>query len=385
MRYKSLDSWRGIAALLVAAFHFPAGGYIHSAALVRHAFLFVDFFFLLSGFVIAHALRDGLYSGRAFQTFIWRRLGRVYPLYAAVLAAFLILEVVKAASIYAIGFHPQTAPFAPYSYADPTSFWLHVSLLQPFGLTAGMSWNWPDWSVAAELWAYGVFALTCWLLSPYRRIVLCGLSAAAFTVLVECSSRGIDVTWDLGFVRCLYSFCIGALVYDLFARARIVLSGVLASACEFAVLGLTLAFIVFSGRNNSSFAAPLIFGLLVLVFAFQGGALSRIMSKQPFQALGRLSYAIYIVHALVVLLFSVCVSALQASGTGTLWHEEFHDGMSERLLVLPNVLTLDALTLIYLAVIVVLGSWALRTIENPAREVVNRWALGFEPSRRLPA
>ena len=59
-------------------------------ALVRHAYLFVDFFILLSGFVIAHSLRDGIADAAAFKTFMARRLGRVYPLYAAVLLAFLI-------------------------------------------------------------------------------------------------------------------------------------------------------------------------------------------------------------------------------------------------------------------------------------------------------
>ena len=60
MRFTALDSRRGIGALAVASSHFKSVSYIHSTALVRHSYLFVDFFFVLSGFVIAHAYLDKL-------------------------------------------------------------------------------------------------------------------------------------------------------------------------------------------------------------------------------------------------------------------------------------------------------------------------------------
>jgi peptidoglycan/LPS O-acetylase OafA/YrhL len=61
-RFENLDALRGTCALLVALFHLPANGLLASNALVRHAYLFVDYFFVLSGFVIAFSYGDRLLS-----------------------------------------------------------------------------------------------------------------------------------------------------------------------------------------------------------------------------------------------------------------------------------------------------------------------------------
>ena len=50
-----LDSWRGVAALLVALFHLNILSSIYSLHFIRNSYLFVDFFFVLSGFVISHS------------------------------------------------------------------------------------------------------------------------------------------------------------------------------------------------------------------------------------------------------------------------------------------------------------------------------------------
>ena len=63
VRFKTLDSWRGITALLVAVHNF---GYPQTT-FVMHSSFFVDFFFVLSGFVISHAYMDKLKSGGGFR------------------------------------------------------------------------------------------------------------------------------------------------------------------------------------------------------------------------------------------------------------------------------------------------------------------------------
>jgi peptidoglycan/LPS O-acetylase OafA/YrhL len=52
-RFVALDSWRGFCALLVALYHVPVTAFVFLNPLVRGSFLFVDFFFVLSGFVIS--------------------------------------------------------------------------------------------------------------------------------------------------------------------------------------------------------------------------------------------------------------------------------------------------------------------------------------------
>ena len=52
-RFVALDSWRGVCALLVALFHVPIIGVVRQLTLISNGYLFVDFFFVLWGFVIA--------------------------------------------------------------------------------------------------------------------------------------------------------------------------------------------------------------------------------------------------------------------------------------------------------------------------------------------
>ncbi len=75
-RYVVLDSWRGICAILVALFHFPLQWHFQSTTFVRGSWLFVDFFFVLSGFVIAHAYAGKLSTRRDLFAFVIRRFGR---------------------------------------------------------------------------------------------------------------------------------------------------------------------------------------------------------------------------------------------------------------------------------------------------------------------
>src|SRR4051812_28345647 len=74
----ALDSWRGLCACAVAFFHFAAFDHLRWIAAVRHAYLFVDFFFVLSGFVIAGNYIERLQSGRLdVGRFMLVRLGRL--------------------------------------------------------------------------------------------------------------------------------------------------------------------------------------------------------------------------------------------------------------------------------------------------------------------
>lgn len=383
MRYKVLDSWRGIAAVFVAAFHFPVNGLVHSAALMRHAWLFVDFFFVLSGFVIAHALRDGLADASAFRAFMIRRLGRVYPLYVVMLVAFVAVEALHAgAQLFHIS--SQTSAFAPNGLTDPDELPRHLALLQVFGFSDALSWNWPDWSIAAEVWTYAVFGMICLMAFSHRRALLTGLCAMALAIMLERSNRGIEVTYDLGFLRCLYSFAAGALVYEAWQRIPFKLTGVLATACEWATLLLALTFVVLSGRNVSSFAAPAVFGLLILTFAFEGGGISRLLSGGIFQMLGTLSYSIYMVHALIVFCFTLGASAILTRTIDAVWSIETYDKVSLRILQLPGLLP-DAFTCLYLAIVVLTAAVVWRFIERPARLKANAWAAQIGAPNGLPA
>ena len=91
-RFEALDSWRGICACLVAVFHFHAYGFLYTSPFLRNFYLFVDFFFVLSGFVIAWNYADKLTSVQALKGFMILRAGRLYPLHLVTLAALLLVQ-----------------------------------------------------------------------------------------------------------------------------------------------------------------------------------------------------------------------------------------------------------------------------------------------------
>ena len=86
-RFEVLDSLRGICALLVATFHLNVMSHVFELALLRNGWMFVDFFFVLGGFVIMTAYGGGRVrtAGDGWR-FLLRRLGRVWPLHLATLA-----------------------------------------------------------------------------------------------------------------------------------------------------------------------------------------------------------------------------------------------------------------------------------------------------------
>src|ERR1700722_20952622 len=93
--FGALESMRGVAALTVALYHTGWTNPVSDLPFVRNGYLMVDFFFVLSGFVICHSYGGKIESFQSFSRFIWLRLGRLYPLHVALLFVFLGFEFSK--------------------------------------------------------------------------------------------------------------------------------------------------------------------------------------------------------------------------------------------------------------------------------------------------
>lgn len=299
-RFEALDSWRGICALMVALMHFPAAGPIAESPLVRHAFLFVDYFFVLSGFVISHGYRNRLGNGRAFGAFLISRFGRIYPLHAVVLAIFVGWELLRLLVPLLRGAGP--APFTgPYSVDGLANALL---LLNGLGFEPSLRWNSPSWSISSEFWTYVLFGLAVvTLLARYWLVLLPAVILGPFALLAW-SPDYMDTTVQFGFIRCLYGFSLGALAY---LAAGIVFpaerpakaSPAFWTGLEIGTLAVILAFVALAGKTAVGLAAPWIFAAAVLVFSREGGAVSRLLRLRPLLWLGTLSYAVYMVHIFV--------------------------------------------------------------------------------------
>lgn len=337
LRFVALDSWRGICALVVALFHFPILGLVKGSPVVAHGFLFVDFFFVLSGFVIAHAYESRANDDHAPWRFLIRRFGRLWPLHVAILALFVLASVIGG-DFNADERHSLEAVIT------------NLAMVHGLGVHRDLTWNGPSWSISVEFMLYLLFAL----LAPMQRkaAIYAFLVLAGLAVLILEAPAGMGSTFDYGAFRGLAGFFTGALVAGLPRRAF----GTLAEV-------LTVAMVVaFVGAGAGMFAAPFVFGLAVYVFSGSDGVLGRALLLKPFVRLGEWSYSIYMVHAMVV---SAIWGFAGPLGLG-------RDG-GHLLATSPGHEALICAG--YLAVIVAASALAFRFVEEPCRDFFNRIAM----------
>lgn len=374
-RFRALDGWRGICALLVALHHIEVHGWIYWQPLIRNAWLFVDFFFVLSGFVIAHAYGEKLQSGARIKDFAVRRLGRLYPLHLVMLAALVTLEL--AHLVIAHGHHIAEARAAFTGDRSPFAILTNLVLLQAMGLHNSETWNGPAWSISCEFYTYLLFAGVC-LLTPRRtlRIVAAALLAllGAF-VLARFSDYGMRETFHFAIFRCVYGFFAGVLTYELWrwGAAR----WIRGTAAEVAAVAIALLFLVLvPGNRTLEYLATPLFAAVVLVFAGEGGIVSRVLTLRPVAALGRWSYSIYMVHTFVIAsLFSVLhVAELRVHAP---WLVRLANG--DVYADLGSALANDLLTGAFVVGVVALSAATYRFVERPGQALFARLRHGGPP------
>lgn len=202
-----LNGARGVAALVVAVFHFAL---LFGVQLAPGGYLAVDLFFVLSGFVIAHAYDPRLGSGLGAIAFLRLRLRRFYPLYALGMvlgAAWLLLELI-------------VSPPAAVTLGQLLAALALASFFLPYpGTTDLFPINSPAWSLLFELLVNLAYAALFRWLKVGLLLGVALVSAVILAVMViEAGSANMGVTWDTvpgGVPRTIFSFSIGAVIYRL--------------------------------------------------------------------------------------------------------------------------------------------------------------------------
>lgn len=381
MHFSVLDGWRGIAALLVAMFHLNVYSAIYSLDFIRNAYLFVDFFFVLSGFVITHSYASRLRTLEGLGAFAIRRLGRLWPLHAVVLLAFVIVEGAKAVSA-ARGASFTIPPFTGPN--SPDAILMNLAFAQSFGIERQLTWNPPSWSICAEFWTYLIFAAALFIASTWlSRIrfatgsLIAAMLIGSAAILVLFAQHGIDATYDLGLVRCLYGFLVGHLTYRLWqAASRVKFNGGL---LEVGTLIAIVVYVSVVGRTGYSFFAPLAFAVVVFVFAFESGPISSLMSNKGNAWLGRISYSIYMWQAFIIFnfvdrpvsIFERMTSQVLTTteGAGSALGNE-----AGKLIVLGGQFVPILVTLLCVGLLVAVASVSYYLIEKPGQELFARLA-----------
>ncbi|MCV9928366.1 acyltransferase [Flavobacterium sp. LS1R49] len=295
--FEILDGLRGIAAVAIVIFHFMEIVYPPNENFIAHGFLAVDFFFCLSGFVIAYAYHDRIDKMR-ITDFFKLRLIRLHPLviFGSVLGLLAFL------------FDPFGGQSGTYETGKLILIFLASIFLIPFPVMADRYFNLfglnaPGWSLFWEYVANILYALFLYKLSR-RSLFLLTVFAAAGICFVSHRAGGSlmggwsgENFWD-GCARISYSFLAGMLIY----RSNWIIKSKL-GFIGLSVL-LLLAFLVpFSNWNwlTEPIVVLLYFPLLIVLGA---GATLASGFKKLCVFLGNISYPLYMTHYAVMWIFA---------------------------------------------------------------------------------
>lgn len=315
--YELLDGLRGVAALLVVWYHVFEGYAFAGGTLIEginHGYLAVDFFFILSGFVIGYAYDDRWGRSLTLKNFFKRRLIRLHPMVVmgAVLGAItfclqgrvqwdgthVATSMVMLALLCAMFFIPAV-PGAGYEVRGNGEM---------FPL------NGPSWSLFFEYIGNLLYALVLHRLSTRVLtgvVVVLGLALAGFATFDVSGYGNIGVGWTLdtvnfvgGLLRMLFPFSMGLLLSRRFKPVRV------RGAFWICSLVLLVLFHVPYLPGTESFSLNGLFETVCIVAVFPvlivlgaSGATTDAFSTRVCKFLGDISYPLYITHYAFMYLF----------------------------------------------------------------------------------
>jgi peptidoglycan/LPS O-acetylase OafA/YrhL len=358
-RFHALDSWRGLCAVMVAFYHFNAYSHVHLFPLVRYAYLFVDFFFVLSGFVITAGYLTRLQNGFPLRDFIFLRLARIYPLHLFMLLLFVVFSFVKFAAEGAVPFSKESQSLE--------SLGASLLLIQGLGIYDYLVWNMPAWTISVEFYTYIIFAIAVIAARQWVFALVALYILWAAYLFWPMGFHKLDIVYF--FPRCLFGFCAGMLcrkLYEHIADKGAAIGKIAGNILEITVFALVMAFVWQAGNSTLSSLAPFVFALCVLVFAFEKGMISAVLKTKPFLALGLWSYSIYMVHTFVQSCFYSGLRLLEKFSGETLHHH--HDIAGREPMMGHTRWEGDLWFLAMIVAVIVFSSLTYRFIERPAQD-----------------
>lgn len=355
-RIHNLDAVRGLAILLVLAWHYiacqvspePGGAIAYAVASLRLAWSGVDLFFVLSGFLICGTLLDHRDASNRARVFWIRRACRILPLYVLVVAAF---ELTQRSPL---GASPRFAwlfdgRYPLWSYATFTQ-----NVLMGIRADCAPGWLGVTWSLAAEEQFYLVVPLLVWMLPP-RLLPVALVAGIAAAPALRATSPGfhafVNAPWRAD------SLLSGALLAVLVRRPGF-LEGVRRRPRALAAVLLALlagaAMMTWRqawfGPLDHTWLAGLYAGLVLAAVAFPDSG--RVAGAEALAWLGTRSYAIYLFHQAIAGLLHGAVR-----------------GEAPAMRQLGDV----PITLAALAATLLLAEASFRVLEGPFLRLGHRW------------
>jgi peptidoglycan/LPS O-acetylase OafA/YrhL len=350
-----LDVLRLIASVCVVAYHYrysidPYGLWALVPDRIAPFHLFVDLFFVISGYVIAYIYFDKTDRKNSYAHFLQRRVARLLPLHWATWAFYVFAFLLIALSGKHVNHPPQWT----------AAVW-QFPLLHVLGGFAAEGLNVPSWSISAEMMLYVAFPL---MVMAARRSVYVTFGLAGFLLVVLFALSGgfpatverpwYDHTFDFGLARALPSFLVGLGLFQV--RGRLACIPCASTLVWFA---LTAFFVGALLLVSPSYLILLIYLVAVLAVAADQQATSNGLVRRAAQG-GALTYSIYMLHAPMqyLLIYGVARGLLHLSG------------------ILMNLAHLAVMM-----AVVVAAYFSLVFFERPARNWINSIDLGKSLSK----
>ena len=351
-RLPDFDGLRFVFCLGIATFHYafliPIENQTVAAIILRFAY-FTDIFFIVSGLFLARG-RSRVWNRRSYVAFIGKRLARIYPLHVAAFSCFVLISVLTAYGFLHL-----------HSY-QPDMSWRNalaqLFLVQSWGFSSSMAYNYVTWSLSALLLMYLCFPFWDMLVDRWGRgLLLAGVAVALLGGDVLSRRMGApSITRahlsDIGLLRALPSFLFGMWLAKgphISMPAWLIRLGLIACVLVFLFFAPPAA----AGEPPVLEGVPRLLFLYVFTTLLYAASIRKVWTPLQwpgFERLSRYSFGVYILHPLVGFVFFRLFSPSWVHGTA-----------SALVLIAAGVIA-----------VVLVDAVSYRLFENP----VNRWLTG---------
>lgn len=307
MKILKLDGLRGLFSLMVVLYHYPQNfmpNFIYNSFFIRESYAFVDFFFVLSGFVIALNYNHISTPSDLYQ-YLKKRFIRLYPLLFFSSSIFFVYLVFSRTVM--VKFFPEFMDNPSSEYYQYIIPFFDVLLMTNSTKIFGTSMliNGPSWSISSEMISYAVFGVLFVFLNKKFRNLMFGI-IIVFSCIILYFQGNFFSGEDYGFVRGLVGFFSGYFTWVL-SKKQDKLSNLFEFL--FPILIITLFYFLHLTSSGTSkiglpisiILTPLVFSCIILFFTKTNGVFSLILELKPIQYLGQISYSLYLNHTIIIL------------------------------------------------------------------------------------
>jgi peptidoglycan/LPS O-acetylase OafA/YrhL len=366
----TLTPLRGIAALLVLIFHSNLMVMPFNSRNVNFmsGWLWVDFFFVLSGFIIFYVYGESFKESlttASYWKYIKARFARVYPLHFFTLVWCLICAIVIIHN--ANGIHPFFGDmFGPFGAIPSLLF------IQSLGLYTGVPLNTPSWSLSTEWWVYMIFPLMVPFFTHLKRLgmILTTLFIIAFFVFIKYflgpisgpftdGPPTLNVLTDFGIFRCLAGFLAGMLLFRMYEEG--IAYRFFKQSWVFVVFFVGVIFAMAMEVEDILIVA--FFPFIILSAAYNNTSIKKMLDTTVLQKLGDWSFSIYMVHVPIMYLIWIYMVRINPEMFATFPPPP------------PDPATYPLAFMVCVGIVVVtllVASFTYRYVEVPARDYLNR-------------